>query len=140
MVDPMGLIFANLRGNHALAAETAGHIWAEVPALFNGEELPEDPRPYVLVNPLAVGRKSHMPLGVFRIAVTCYGLDPRLAARLYGLVSDALHDVGPRMTAGGIAIYRSEEEVGGQPANDPNTGWPINISIYQVWAATAPVT
>jgi hypothetical protein len=139
MVDPLGRIFTDLRADSALAAETGGKIWAEVPALWNGQPLPEDPRPYVLVNPLAVGRGRHIPIDTHRIAITCYGKDPRLAARLYGLVSDVLHDAGPRHTAGGTALYRSEEEVGGQPANDPLTGWPVNISIYQIWAASAPV-
>src|ERR1035437_1613156 len=109
MVEPMRRIILDLRNNGPLAAETGGKIWAEVPALWNGVPLSGDPRPYVLVNPLAVARGRHLPIDVHRIAATCFGIDPRLAARLYGLVSDALHGAVPRYSSGGTGIYSTEE-------------------------------
>ena len=140
MIDPMGKLLAELRANGPLTAETAGHVWAgELPDRFQGATPSTDPRPYVLLHHLGNRRGRHNPVGYFRVQVTSVGKSPRLATKLYGLVSDVLHDAGPRYASGGTAVYRSEEEIGGQPANDPVTGWPVEISIYEVWAATLSV-
>ena len=54
-------------------------------------------------------------------------------------VSNALHNQGPRIGPTGIAIYRSYEEVGGQPTTDPVTGWPFELAIFVVFAAAQAV-
>ena len=140
MIDPMGRILAELRASAPLATETGGRMWAgEIPEKFQGQPVPKDSRPYVLLHRLGLSRGRHNPVGTFRLSATCMHKTPRDAARLYGMVSDVLHDTGPRYTPGGTAVYRSEEEVGGQPGTDPLTGWPFEIAVYQVWAATLAV-
>jgi hypothetical protein len=47
-------------------------------------------------------------------------------------VSDLLHLIGPRLASNGVAIYNSKEEVGGQPGQDPDTGWSTETSVYIV--------
>ena len=56
-----------------------------------------------------------------------------------GAVSDALHDIGPRQSTAGKAIYRSQEEASGSAQSDPDTHWPFYTLIVTVHAATVAV-
>ena len=141
LVDVLGELVRELRADEPLLGFLgAPKVWAvETPAKFQGKDLPADPRHYVLLRRLAVGRMQRVPVASERIAAMCYGKTPQLAAVLYGLVSNALHNQGPRIGPTGIAIYRSYEEVGGQPTTDPVTGWPFELAIFVVFAAAQAV-
>lgn len=140
MIDPVGKLITDLRADTGLAAEVGNKVWGgELPERFEGEALPPDPRPFVLLSRLGVGR-IRAPQQRVRIAVRCVHKTERDAARLYGLVSDVLHNHGPRKSTAGVAIYRSNEEVGGQPDLDPITNWPSETAIYEVFAASLALT
>jgi hypothetical protein len=68
----------------------------------------------------------------WRIVVASYDQDPRMVALLDARVSDILHNVGPRRVPAGVGVYHSIEDVGGQPGEDPDTGWSSMTSIYIV--------
>jgi hypothetical protein len=134
-IDAVGKIILELRADTAVAAIVGTKVW--------GQEIPDnidaDPRPFILVHNLVNVPHSREPLQNSRVSIMAVGLTPRLAAALYVAVSNALHDKGPRHTAGGTAIYRSHEEAGGQPMTDPQTGWPSSTAIYVLQAASIPL-
>jgi hypothetical protein len=135
VADPIGRLITELRVDAGVAALVGTRVWgAEIP-----DNVSSDPRPYILVHRVLAVRMKRAPVQAVRVSIQCVGLTPRLAAVLYGAVSDALHVKGPRYTSGGIGIYLSEEEVGGQPLTDPQTGWPYETAVYNVWATTAVV-
>lgn len=72
----------------------------------------------------------------WRLTIVSYETDPRLAMLLDSRVSEILHDRGPRFLLGGVGIYRSAEDSGGQPGEDPDTRWSTVTSVYIVHAST----
>lgn len=74
--------------------------------------------------------------GRWRVTVTAYETDPRLAMLLDNRISEILHNRGPRFTSGGVGIFRSAEDSGGQPGEDPDTRWSTVTSVYIVHAST----
>ena len=76
---------------------------------------------------------------VNRIAAISYGNDPEHASAINLRVGDLLQLAGPRLRSNGVAIYNSKEEIGGQPGQDPVTGWSTETSIYIVHAAAQAV-
>lgn len=104
---------------------------------FDGDAThPGDAPPLVVVRSNSRTRMARVAAATWRLIVISYETDPRLAMLLDGRVSDALHAFGPRHTSGGVAIYRSAEEVGGQAGEDPDTGWSNVTSIYTVHGST----
>ncbi len=51
-------------------------------------------------------------------------------------MSDAIHNVGPRIGATGVLIHRSYEDVGNGAEKDPDTSQPMESGIIVVYAAT----
>lgn len=142
MTDPTGQLLAELRADGPLVAEcTVGRIWAgEKPELVNGVALPPDARPYVILRPLIVAREPRNPKGLHRYVVQCVHKTPRDAKRLYGLVSDVLHDKGPRTSATKVGIWHSYEDPGSANYQvDPSTFYPYWQATYSVFAATLAV-
>lgn len=97
-----------------------------------------DQPPLVIVRRLTRVR-FHPVAARYRIAILCFGLDPKLATDLNLRVSDVLHLMAPSLSASGVALYGTREEIGGQPSVDPDTDWSMETSIYIVHAATEAV-
>lgn len=137
MADPIGRIVTELR----TALQADGGTW---PVAVRGGRRFEgdgsstgDGPPLVIVRSNNRQRTSRIAHARWRLTVTSYEVDPRLAMDLDARVSEALQNVGPRHPAGGVAIYRSGEETGGQPGEDPDTRWSTVTSVYIVHATTA---
>ena len=75
-----------------------------------------------------------------RIGVRCYGRTRAEAAALRWAVSDALHLVGPRLKANGLAIYQTLDDSGGSQASDPDTQQPYEAFVVSALASTVAVT
>lgn len=131
MVDPLGKLLTEIRDFPAVAAITS-RIRGEEPAQG-------DVPPMVLIRTFPIRREARLPMARHQFMILCYGSTPRNAAILRGAVSDAIHNAGPRVSAGGVAIYRSQNETEGQSQTDPDTGWPFQTIIVTVWAATVAV-
>lgn len=131
MVDPLGFVLTTIRDDAAVAALTT-RIRGEEPAQG-------DQPPMVIIRTFPITRQQRLPLARHQYMILCYGTSPRQAAQLRGAVSDAIHNVGPRVNASGVAIYRSHSENEGQSQVDPDTGWPFQMVIAVAWAATVAV-
>jgi hypothetical protein len=142
MIEPIGRIVIDLRVG--LAADGGRRVTVRGGRRYEGGEVddgkkkPADSIPLVIVRPLSRIR-SRAPIARHRVVITSYAEDPARAAELDGRVSDQLHERRARLS-GGVAIWRSVEDIGGQPGEDPDTHWSSATSFYSVPAATVPVT
>ena len=136
MIDPLGKLLTEIRDDPAVAALGA--------IVRGGEFAPGDAavpfkRVVVLVR-LGTTRAKRAPVQEVRIGLRCYGSTFGDAAALYGAVSDAIHNVGPRIGATGVLIHRSFDDIGLGATKDPDTGQPHEDGVIQLFAATQVVT
>lgn len=85
-------------------------------------------------------RHLRLPVQFPRYVAGCYGRTYVEAMQLRWAVSNALHNIGPRVHASGLGIYNSFEDGGGEPTPDPDTGQPYEDVVFQTIATTQPVT
>lgn len=132
MVDPMGKLITEIRADSAVTAITT--------RIRGGEAAPGDSarpyQPFVVLVRLGLEREPRVPIQRLRIGFRCYGATFQQAAQLYGAVSDAIHNVGPRIGATGVVIYRSFDDTGGAASKDPDTGQPYEDGVISLIAAT----
>lgn len=130
--DALGAVLVELQAALATGAFSTAKV-------RGGERQPADAPPLVLVTHAGQRRRRRIPVVDQRLNVRSYGTTPQAASELARLVSDALHDVGPRVRSG-TGVYVSAEEVGAQAATDPVTGWPYELAVYIAVTATTAIT
>lgn len=135
MIDPMGFLLTGIRDFPAVAALTT--------RVRGGEPAPGDStvpfQRFVVLVRLGTQRGKRAPVQEVRIAARCYGSTYQDAAVLYGAVSNAIHNIGPRISASGVLIYRSFDDIGMGAEKDPDTGQPHEDGVVQLFAATQAV-
>lgn len=135
MIDPMGFLLTGVRSNPAVAALTS--------RVRGGEPAPGDAavpfQRFVVLTRLGTQRNKRAPVQEVRIAAKCYGSTFGDAAALYGAVSAAVHNIGPRINASGVLVYRSFDDIGTGAEKDPDTGQPHEDGVIQLFAATQAV-
>lgn len=104
-----------------------------------GEPQPGDRPPFVVISHAGQRRLRRVPLVDQRLNARSYGTTPQSASELARLVSEAIHDVGPRVR-NGTGVYVSAEELGAQAATDPPTGWPYELAVITTVTAATPIT
>jgi hypothetical protein len=132
MIDPLGFLLATVRDDAGVAALST-RIRAGEPA--GGDATVPFQRFVVLVR-LGASRNRNTHVQKVRIAARCYGSTYQDAAALYGAVSDAVHAIGPRISAEGVAIWNSWDDTGMGAEKDPDTGQPHEDLIVEVIAGT----
>jgi hypothetical protein len=134
MIDPIGALISELRGTNIASKRVRG-----------GEPAQGDAQPagsfqrFVVLSRLGAVRLHRAPMQTVRIGVRAYAPTFQDAAALYGEISDALDNAGPRLSASGVAIYNTLDETGGSGAKDPDTGQPYEDGILEVVAGTETV-
>ena len=139
MIDPLGKLLTEIRSNSAVAALTT--------RIRGGEPAPGDAQPstgylrFVVLTRLGNERHKRAGMQTLRIAARCYGTSFTDAAALAGVVSDAIHNIGPRRNASGVLIFRSYDDIGQGASKDPDTGQPHEDFVIEVFASTvlAPI-
>ena len=136
MIDPVETLLAEIRADPAVAALTT--------AIRGGEPAPGDAAVpfgrFVVLVRLGMARDKRAPVASVRIGVRCYGTSFEDAAVLYGAVSDAIHNIGPRIGATGVLIHRSFDDSGLGAAIDPDTGQPHEDGVISLFTATHAVS
>ena len=131
MIDVLGKILVEIRDDSAVAAITSR---------VRGEEFKKgDVPPMLVIRTFPTRRSARLPYAEHQFLIQCYGTDFPQAKELMGVVSDAIHNIGPRQSAAGKAIYRSQEVTSGSAQTDPDTNWPFYTIIVNVHAATVAV-
>jgi len=132
MLSVLGKMIVEARSDAAVLAIIGD------PALVVGGDPPDsiggDPatwKAWVHIRRLGpIRRFPRAPLIRGRVSVETYGATAQQATELFNAISDVFSGRGPRKSAGGVAIYLSIGEVEGQATNDPDTGQPLERSIY----------
>jgi hypothetical protein len=131
MIDPLGKLLTEIRDDEAVS---------DITTRIRGEEPAQgDAPPMVVITTFPIVRENRLPLARYQYIIRCYGSSLQQTAQLRGAVSDAIHHVGPRMSAAGVALYRSQVENEGMFQTDPDTQWPFQMVIVNAWVATVAV-
>jgi|PlaIllAssembly_1097288.scaffolds.fasta_scaffold00569_8 hypothetical protein len=139
MIDPLGKVVSEVRA----ALQADGGVWPVTVrggGRYEGDATTSGDTPPLVIIRRLTRLRSDYGTGRFRLSAVSYGDTRPDAAALADRVSDALHDIGPRLSLAGVAIYISREEVGAQAGEDPDTRWPSETAIYIVHAAAQAVT
>jgi len=135
--DAMGLLLDEIR-----AYLQASGQFTTAP-VRGGEPGPNDKPPMVILTHASQIRARRTGVTTQRFNARSYGTTPQSASQLAGLVSDALHDVGPRVGSGAecnrTGIWSTSEEVGAQAGRDPDTDWPYELAVYNAQVAAVGV-
>lgn len=129
--DALGMIVTEVRAYLTAHGSTA--------TVRGGERQPGDSPPLVIINHAGQRRRRRVALVDQRMNARSYGTTPQAASELARLVSDAIHDVGPRVRST-TGVYVTSEEVGAQLATDPPTGWPYELAVINAVTAANPIT
>lgn len=126
MPDPVAAVVAYLKSATALTV-----FGGELPA----RETHTMPRSVVVVSPaggglLGTGTAAY---GDLRLDVDCYGQTPHDAWSTYLAVHAALKGL-TRQTYAETLLHWARSSSRGTLARDPDTGWPIAVSSWQVLA------
>jgi hypothetical protein len=139
--DPLGKILTEIRDNADVAAIVGANPTSSPARVRGFEPAPTDaqgPGSYrafvVLVNE-GGSRFRTAPVARWRIAARCYGRTPAEAAQLGVAVSNAIHNVGPRIRSS-LILYRSYDDAGGEQDSDPDTDQPYVTIFIDLFAAT----
>lgn len=144
MKGPLGALIIELRAADLASKRVRGFDPHGGGEDDDGNVLPGDlrgPGEYQRVVVLSVlgysrWRRGRMPLQRVRVGARCYGVTPQDASALYGELSDLIDNRGPRLSAAGVAIYQSLDEVGGQAEADPDTDQPYTSGVIELLAGT----
>lgn len=132
MQDPIGTTVTRLRAGLLVDGGTQG-VAVRGGRRHEGNKTTTGDLP-----PLIIVRSNNRTRGRtvaarWRLTITSYETDPRLATLLDNRVSQILHlDKGTSFDG----VFWSGEEVGGQAGEDPDTGWSNVTSVYIVHAST----
>jgi hypothetical protein len=126
--DPMGTIVAELR----TANIASGRVRTFEPDVGDAKG-PREYQRFVVIVDLG-GPPVRQILQRLRYVVRCYGATKQDARDLWGDVQDVLHLAGPRLSAGGVAVYNTRDDTGGSVHADPDTGQPYYDGVYEVTA------
>ena len=134
LVDPLGVILTEIRDDPGVAALTT--------RVRGGEPAPDDAlgagkyQRFVVLTSLGHARLKRAPIQEVRLLAKCYGTTYQDAQALAGTVSAAIHAIGPRVNARGVAIFNSFDDGGEGATKDPDTGQPYAAVVVQVNALT----
>jgi hypothetical protein len=132
MIDPLGALIVELRN----AGIASGRVRGGEPAKDDAKGAGSYQRFVVLVR-LGAARLHRAGVADHRIGVRAYGATAQDAAALWGEISDAIDNAGPRLSASGVAIHQSLDATGGNAQRDPDTGQPYEDGVIELIAGTA---
>lgn len=131
MIDPLGALITELKN----AGIASGRVRGGEPAPGDATKPGSFQRFVVLVR-LGYQRLHRTPIQTVRVGVRAYAATHQDAAALYGLISDAIDNAGPRLSASGIPIHQSLDASGGNAQEDPDTGQPYEDGVIELIAGT----
>ena len=131
MINPVGSLVTELR----TANIASKRVRAGEPAVDDAKPAGSFQRFVVLVV-LSYQRLHRTPMAIWRIGVRAYSATYQDATVLYGEISDALDNAGPRLSDAGVAVYQSLDDTGGAAEKDPDTDQPYLVGVIEVFAGT----
>lgn len=153
LVDPTGFLLTTIRDNAGVAAlttrvrinepmgRTVNTFGAEIDA--GDARGPGEYVRFIVLVRLVRQRLKHAPIQDARYVARCYGQGGNPwqdADNLAGAVSDAIHNLGHRISSGGVSVFGVYDDGGEGVAKDPDTGQPHSDVVIALGALTVPVT
>jgi len=107
----------------------------EIPGSFTGLQMPEKAISFRISGGRSLPyNKTQQARAVFR----CWGTTSDEARDVYAALYDRLNGQ-QGLVVGGVAIHGADEDVPGEPLEDPDTGWPFIHTVYTVTLSTTAV-
>ncbi len=107
----------------------------EVPGNFTGLQMPEKAISFRFTGGLSGQyNKTQRARAVFR----CWGTTSDEARDVYAALYDRLNGQ-QGLVVGNVAIHGADEDIPGEPLEDPDTGWPFIHTVYTVTLSTTAV-
>lgn len=137
----MGTLISELRAVNIASGRVRGGEPAPA-VVVNGVQTGGDAQPkgsyqrFVVLVRLGSTRQHRAPVQEVRIGYRAYGVTYQDAADLAGDISDAIDNVGPRVSASNVPIYQSLDDVGSGAHKDPDTGQPYEEGVIALYAGT----
>lgn len=107
----------------------------EVPATVTGLVMPEKAISFRMTGGQSV---KSLRAQKARVTFRCWGTTSEEAREVYRALYDRLNDK-QNFVVGTVGFHGADEEVPGEPLEDPRTGWPFVHTVYSVTVATVPV-
>lgn len=152
VVDPTGFLLTTIRGNAGVVALTDRvRVNEPMPRQVNTAGVETDagdargPGKYirfVVLARLGRSRLRHAPVQDVRYVARCYGQGGNPwqdADNLAAAVSGAIHDLGHRISSGGISVFGAYDDGAEGPIRDPDTQQPHSDVVIELGALTSLV-
>jgi hypothetical protein len=136
VTDPHSALRAYLIAASPLRTLLGGDFvyWPEVPAGTAG--MPK--RAVSFRGSGGFNRSGNLKVQDARISFRCWGNSAYQAMEVYRALHDRLHDI-QNLVIAGTGFHGIEEEVPGQPLEDPVSKWPFVFCTYSVKVSTIAI-
>lgn len=132
MIDPTGAIIRELQVANLASGRVRGFEPAPDDALGPGHF-----KRFVVITRLPGPAREHRaPFQYVVLGVRAYGATAQDAVALYGELSDALDNIGPRLSSAGLPIYNTLDDTSAGTIRDPDTKQPYAEGVFSVYAGT----
>lgn len=135
MIDVHSALLTFLRAPSDLRTLLGGNYvyWPEIPANSGM------PRKAIAFRISGGVTSEYLPEQAARVTFRCYGASAYDAMTVYRALYDRLHGL-QNFIVGTVGFHGAEEDVPGEPLEDPATGWHFAFTVYTLRVATVPVS
>lgn len=137
-LDPLGSLLVEIRSDVDVDALVDGRVRGFEPAPGDAKAAGSY-QAFVVIVALSDPPDPQLPVTFATYGIRCYGATPQAARALWGTVVKAVHEVGPRLKANGLGIYKTIVVGGGEAGKDPDTGQPQVEGTVRLIATTQAV-
>ena len=134
-LDPMGSLILEARADDDVADLVDARVRGGGPAPGDAKG-PGEYQAFVVLSALDTPPHMTLPITFSDYAINAYGTTHQNAWAVWSAVVKALHKVGPRVKANGLALYQTIVASGGQQDTDPRTQQPVVRGTLRVIAST----
>jgi hypothetical protein len=107
----------------------------EIPASYTGLQMPEKAISFRISGGQSLPYNKTQRA---RVAFRCWGTTSDEARDVYAALYDRLNGQ-QGLVVGNVAIHGADEDIPGEPLEDPDTGWPYIFTVYTVTLSTTAV-
>lgn len=138
IIDPMGSLVVELRADADVADVVDTRVGGFEPKT-GWARGPKEYQAFIVLSMLDAPPHPRVPMTFADVGVRCYGVTAQGAWDVWARVVKAMHQVGPRIKANGLGIYKTIVVTGGAQDRDPDTKQPVVTGTIRLIATTQAV-